>query len=453
MRATYTEATIKVSEIYLDQGNPRFPPVSSQREAIQTMLSDQGDKILVLASDIFRNGLNPSSRLILFKEGTKYLDGDGNRRLTAMKILETPSLCDSEPKLRKKLDSLLKQDGEVPSIVSCVVFKSREDAKHWISVNHSGVQDGKGQIPWDPEQKNRFEGKYTVGLQALDFLLHKKLIASDDKSRVKKSTLDRLLDYSAVRSQLSIRKLGDSYVFDDIETLKNVVLALRDKKVDEVYTAKKGIAFIDSVFAERTGDDEEEPSLEDDRDTPNQFGTENSSSGSNNAGLGSFENNNHETDSGSGGTASSQSPSRSRRKGGAGLAAFGGTLSLKIGHINNLYRDIELLYDVYRNKKLPLSEDFIVIFRMSLRMLAETAANEIHLEFKSYLTENFDRAKSRLDQNQKTSLSSQGVDKGKIVQLFQTGAHDYHNSRNEEQAVALSVILGAILSITHGKKS
>ena len=203
MKTAYTEATIEVIEIYLDQENPRFPPVNSQREAVQTMLKDQGDKIINLASDIYQNGLNPSSKLILFKENGRYIDGDGNRRLTALKILETPSLSDSEPKLRKKVNAILKKDGVIPSDVGCVIFKNREDAKHWISINHSGLQDGRGQFPWDSEQKNRFEGKYTIGLQALDLLLSKGLISSEDKSRIKKSTLDRLLEYSAVKSKLS----------------------------------------------------------------------------------------------------------------------------------------------------------------------------------------------------------------------------------------------------------
>jgi hypothetical protein len=86
-------------------------------------------------------------------------------------------------------------------------------------------------------------------------------------------------------------------------------------------------------------------------------------------------------------------------------------------------------------------------------MLAETASREIEKEQKDYLIDNFDQAKKKLDQNTKTSLANQSVEKGKIVQLLQTGAHEYINSRNEEQALALSVILGAILGITHGRES
>lgn len=419
MKTTYSEKLIEVSDIYLDQANPRFPPVSTQREAIQVMLKDQGDKIISLASDIYQNGLNPSSKLILFKEGGRYVDGDGNRRVTALKILETPALADSEPRIRKKIDALLKRNGSIPSKAGCVIFKSRENAKHWISINHSGLQEGKGQIPWDAEQKNRFEGKHTIGLEALDLLSHRKLITADDKAKINKTTLDRLLSYKGVKSKLSIGKSGAHFSFKNVTHLKETVLALRDKKVDEVYTAQKGVAFVSGVLT---------------ANSPASPGS-------------------HASTDQSSSQAGDQADSRTRRKNNPGLMAFGGALSLKHGHVNNLYRDIETLYEAFRTEKLSFSDDFIVIFRMSLRMLAETAAREVHKDLKAYLTENFDQAKITLDQNQKTSLSSQSVEKGKVVQLFQTGAHDYANSKNKEQAIALSIILGAILNITHKKTS
>jgi hypothetical protein len=87
---------------------------------------------------------------------------------------------------------------------------------------------------------------------------------------------------------------------------------------------------------------------------------------------------------------------------------------------------------------------------MSIRFLAETASNDVNLSLKDYLLNNFDLAKSKLNKNIKTLLSNQSVEKNKIVQLFQTGAHNYANSKNEEQAIAMSIILGAILKLTHG---
>lgn len=88
---------------------------------------------------------------------------------------------------------------------------------------------------------------------------------------------------------------------------------------------------------------------------------------------------------------------------------------------------------------------------MSLRLLAETAASDLNLELQDYLKNHFDAAKATLSKDLKTTLSTQAVEKNKIVQLFQTGGHSYSNGKNEEQALAMSVILGAILICTHGR--
>lgn len=419
-RPSHKEQIFKISGISLDQENPRFPPSNSQREAIEAMLRDQGDKIVKLAQDIFLFGLNPSVKLILFKDGSRFIDGDGNRRLTALKILETPSLADSFPKIRKKIDTLVKKAGVVPTEVGCVVFRNREETRHWIEINHGGEQEGRGQINWNPEQKDRFERKPSIGLEALDLLVHGGLVTTDDKAQVNKSTLDRLLSFKEVKSELAISKNGGHYRFGNIEDLKKVVLNLRGSKVDEVYTAEKGKKFLqDAISVRESGD----------------FGPDKSGS----ANLGKSD------------TESSVNGKRSPRTKTPSISVFGGNLSLKSGHVNNLYRDVDSIYSFYQAEKERLSKDFIVIFRMSLRLLAETAAKEVNANLSEYLKDNFDDAKRSLDSNGKTTLSSQSVNKNMIVQLLQTGAHDYDSSKNEEQAVALSIILGAILAITHRK--
>jgi hypothetical protein len=418
---SYEEKVIKVTRITLDQENPRFPPVNSQREAIDAMLQDQGEKIIKLAQDIYQNGINPSSRPILFKDGKKLIDGDGNRRITVLKILETPSLADSHPKIKTKIEAILKKFGSIPNEVSCVIFEDRESARHWISINHGGQQEGRGQINWDAEQTSRFERKPSIGLEALDQLTHKGLITDDEKKQINKSTLDRLLGYKDVKTQLSITKKGDHFSFGKLGHLKSTVLNLRNKTVDEVYTATKGKQFVEEALAASTSNDN-------DGDAGNSNAPDNEPKAND-----------------------SNKGNRSRRTQNPGLTVFGGKRSLKTGHVNNLYRDIESLYQFYLRDKKALSADFIVLFRMSLRLLAETASKEQNKDLKDYLIEYFEEAKKSLNQDAKTSLSNQSVHKSSIVKLFHTGAHDYTNSRNEEQALAMSIILGAILNITHGK--
>lgn len=409
----YKDRILKVSELFLDESNPRFPEVRNQRDAIEAMLEDQGDKIANLAMDIYSNGLNPSSRLIVFKEKNRFTDGDGNRRLTALKILETPSLADSYPRIKKKIQQILATKGSVPTEVSCVVFMQRKQARRWIENNHDGEQEGRGVVRWNAEQKDRFRGKPSIGLAALDELSASNEITDDDRSRINKSTLDRLLEYKNSKAALSISRDGEKFIFGDKDKLKLAVLGLRDQKVDRVYTSAKGKDYLSEVLSDRT------------KEADNNEGEKNSLKGK----------------------------TRSRRTKGQGFEPFGGGVSLKIGPVNNLYRDIEsLFYHFARNRK-SFTESFIVLFRMALRVLAETAAKEVNKDLQGYLRDGFDSAKKLLDQNTKTTLSNQGIRKETIVQLFQTGAHDYHNSKNEEQAIALSIILGKILSNSHGREA
>ena len=130
---------------------------------------------------------------------------------------------------------------------------------------------------------------------------------------------------------------------------------------------------------------------------------------------------------------------------------FGGSLYLRIGEVSNLYRDISDLYVFYLSRKNTLSQTFPGLIRMSLRLLCEVAAKENNKSMKDYLQSNFANAKERLDQDTKTTLSSQNISEASIVQLLHIGAHSYQASNNMDQTLALSIIVGSILSVTHGR--
>jgi hypothetical protein len=131
---------------------------------------------------------------------------------------------------------------------------------------------------------------------------------------------------------------------------------------------------------------------------------------------------------------------------------FGGKLFLKFGDVSNLYRDILDLYDFYLSKKDDLSQSFPSLIRMSLRLLCETAAkNDNNKKLESYIKGYFAQAKTNLDQDIKTTLANQNVNENSIIQLLHTGAHNYQSSNNIEQTMAISIIIGAIVSISHGR--
>ena len=131
---------------------------------------------------------------------------------------------------------------------------------------------------------------------------------------------------------------------------------------------------------------------------------------------------------------------------------FGGLLYLCMGDVSNLYRDIVDLYKFYIKDKKRLSQTFPSLIRMSLRLLCETAAkNNNNMKLDNYLKKYFDQAKKNLNKDMKTTLANQNITDASIVQLLHTGAHNYDSSKNIEQTLALSIIIGEILTITHGK--
>lgn len=142
---------------------------------------------------------------------------------------------------------------------------------------------------------------------------------------------------------------------------------------------------------------------------------------------------------------------QTRRVRGKGHEIFGGPLYLNAGDVSNLYRDIADLHRYYRENKKGLSAMFPCLIRMALRLLAETAAKDKGKDLKAYVSSHFQAAKSTLDTDAKTTLSNHNVNEGSLVQLLHTGAHNYSAAAGVDQTIAVSVIIGAILTDSHGK--
>lgn len=133
------------------------------------------------------------------------------------------------------------------------------------------------------------------------------------------------------------------------------------------------------------------------------------------------------------------------------IAIFGDDLYLKKGIVNNLYRDICELHGFYKREK-TLSKSFAAIIRMSLRLLCETAAKNIGKQSDKYIALYFEEAKKTLSQDFKTLLSVHNISSSSLVQLLHIGAHNYTASQNYDQTIAISIILGAMLNLSHRRQ-
>ena len=82
--------TIKLTSLFVNTENYRFEPLSSQKEAIDKMVEDQGDKLYSLVDDIVTNGLSPVDLIIVTpnEDNSKYIVLEGNRRNNIVKIIK-----------------------------------------------------------------------------------------------------------------------------------------------------------------------------------------------------------------------------------------------------------------------------------------------------------------------------------------------------------------------------
>lgn len=333
---SYEFENVKIADIRLDQENPRFLPVSTERDAIQSMLEEQGDKLYILAKDIAHYGLDPSKRLILFKEKKQYIDGDGNRRVTVLKILETPDLIKTH-KLHAKFKKLSQNRSTIIDSAECVVFPSRTAIKHWLEINHGGELDGRGQVRWNSAQKERFNGSKSTGLLAKETLLEQGLISDDEFDSVNVTTLTRLLDSSPGKKAISIEKKNGHVSFNNMGSLLTVFNNLKGKSVKEVYHDDDRKKFLQSSL----GSPEANPTVESEEDVCTETQTKKNA------------------------TRITQRVKKGSRP------IFGETLFLKAGQINNVYRDICDIYEMSKG-----SDRCVEILGFSMRLILDIAAHE-----------------------------------------------------------------------------
>lgn len=261
-----TTKPISLTNLTVNIENPRFELVGNQREAIQVMIEDQGDKLINLAKDIVETGmLNPGELIYVTphqKEKGQFNVLEGNRRVTALKILTTPSLIDGKhTAFAKRLKPYVDQFKKKPiTEIPCAIFNNADDANKWIKLKHTGENDGVGIVRWDAQQVARFDeridGTSPVALQAIDFLKKEALVPQSLKIKLKdvpSSSLDRLLKDKNVQQVIGIT-VKDNRLQTHLEKneiikgLSKIVTDLADKKikVKDIYTKEDREKYIET---------------------------------------------------------------------------------------------------------------------------------------------------------------------------------------------------------------
>lgn len=447
-RKQWKDDVIDVEKLELDLQNPRLPKhVRDQNDItqIRNYLLDKED-VLRIARNIANNGYHRSAIAIVCKENGRTIVLDGNRRLAACQLLLKPELA-TNARDKKELEELSKiTNKQELKKVKITIAPSRKEAEKEIwDIHVSQLLK-----PWQVLQKLRMyrnlidSGEYDINSASSEYGV--------TPAQFKKE-LEKLFFYEQILEQIRTEKDEEELLKSGFNKIDRLILSTNGKKLLDYSTNNKG----DITFTDRVESDKKLkqliPYITDPQKVSAQATQEwlvenvfSKIDPSFSTGKKSVEGEKKPEPTT---LATQRKTAREKNK---AQALFGQDLVLKKGDTNNIYMDVLDLHDFYSKNTSKLSKNFPALIRMSLRLLVESATPKTK-GIADYVNTNFENAKKQLTQDQKTTLANNSINGAKsLIQLLQSGAHNYANSANFEQTVAMSIIIGAILKITHSKK-
>jgi hypothetical protein len=258
---------IAVSDLLLDGDNARLIERGNTQQEIALILARQaGDHVIKLAADIVEYGMDPTAlpAVVATDDRRKrYKVLEGNRRVLALKSLETPALITAElsRSTAKRLNELSAKYAKHPiEWVRCALFEDEAGPQHWIWLRHTGQNDGAGLVTWGSDEQDRYKarhsGKRTPHGQIIDFVDGLGELSPEAlESSLKITTnVERLLSNPTFRQKAGLDIVdGDVVSWYPKEEVKKSLLRLVEDlkrgtfKVPDLYTAEQRVAYAEQI--------------------------------------------------------------------------------------------------------------------------------------------------------------------------------------------------------------
>ena len=255
--------SVPVADLLLDTQNARLGDEQpSQQAASRSLAEQQEHRLVVLARDIVEHGVDPTNLPAVLATGDqrrRYVVVEGNRRLLALKALETPSIVSGTLSAKdfRALQALSARYHQAPiSELTCVLFDDQAELDHWVRLRHTGSNEGAGLVTWDSNEIDRYRARHgggrgrTPGGQVLDFM---ERIDGPGSSRGILTSLTRLVNSPAVRAAVGLEKSQGELTtrFPSEEVAKGLRRILEDLrsgtvKVSDIYHEPQRRKYIES---------------------------------------------------------------------------------------------------------------------------------------------------------------------------------------------------------------
>jgi hypothetical protein len=253
---------IDLVDLQVDVENYRLGPQLGQNEAIHAMIDEQGAKLVELAEDILDVGLSPIELIIVCPadQAGKFRVLEGNRRVTALKLLNEPALA-AHTSIAKPIHKLgVKHAAKIPKTLACKVVPTKQEAFIWIQRKHDTGFGGAAMIPWSAIQIRRAkaaQGNRQVTLEVIDLVGKNPNLPAPVKQKLAKlavTNLERILEDPSSLALLGAEVRGGELVCKNDQTwtlnvLTDIVsdIATKKIKVGDIYDDAKRKKYIQKV--------------------------------------------------------------------------------------------------------------------------------------------------------------------------------------------------------------
>lgn len=218
---------VLVEDIIIDILNPRFLPQSDTEKEFMKILSDE--RLYVLMSDIALNGLDPSENILLSENQItkKYTVHEGNRRMTAVKILNNPrevpkDLLNRANIIEKVMRIKTKYKYTPIRTVHASIENDLVKLRHFIKLKHTGSNKGAGRLGWDAEAVERFN-QDPFQIELLKII--SKILPSQDSNYNFSTIRDRIVTDPQMRDFFQCQLINLVSLLKQLKALKDLKMS------------------------------------------------------------------------------------------------------------------------------------------------------------------------------------------------------------------------------------
>lgn len=213
---------LNINDIIVNPKNPRHIEAMPGDEllAMKKLLEASTDinKMYDLICNLFRNGWFEELMIAVVYDSNlnKYVAWDGNRRLTALKILQNPQIAKSFNFSKKQFAHINIMATKVDKSLFNVNCSIKDDfyslAQYILSI-HTKESSG---VSWDPEAKNRFEHLYGNKNKTTYQIFKDEFPDLFNNMKINTSTFERIITSSSCKKFLKY-KINNNIITHDLD--------------------------------------------------------------------------------------------------------------------------------------------------------------------------------------------------------------------------------------------